>query len=192
MIVDKFIVQENEPGASTTAAWFNPVTSELKFYVNGQWTGLKDEDTPYELPAATANALGGVKVGKGLTIDTDGTLDVSIPAYYDFGNVSYTGAVAGAIRVPLTDEQLNDLLASNKLAINLNIHIEDEYEGTPFEDSVELNGIYSFIISGQTISIFVGSSYTDNLEGSESYIHVGLSLDTTEGSSAFVLTPGII
>lgn len=96
MIVDKFIVQENEPGASTTAAWFNPADGKLRFFVNGEWKALTDENTqiqsdwnqsdntkvdfiknkptPYTLPAATADALGGVKVGNGLSVTGDGTL----------------------------------------------------------------------------------------------------------------------
>lgn len=36
-----------------------------------------DNDTVYTLPAATASALGGIKVGTGLTVADDGTLSVS-------------------------------------------------------------------------------------------------------------------
>lgn len=35
------------------------------------------EDTPYELPIASSSTLGGVKVGKNLSIDADGTLNAS-------------------------------------------------------------------------------------------------------------------
>ncbi len=38
-------------------------------------SGLIDNDTIYALPAATANALGGIKVGSGLSID-EGVLSV--------------------------------------------------------------------------------------------------------------------
>lgn len=41
------------------------------------------EPTPYTLPTASADTLGGVKVGSGLTIAEDGALSASaqIPAY---------------------------------------------------------------------------------------------------------------
>lgn len=65
------------PPQTTNVAWFDTSTLELKFYIDGKWQKLKDNDTPYELPIAKSNVLGGVKIGSGLSITNKGVLSVN-------------------------------------------------------------------------------------------------------------------
>ena len=51
--------------------------SGIKFYKpNGAVDDSADADTEYTLPKAAADTLGGIKVGSGLSIASDGTLSV--------------------------------------------------------------------------------------------------------------------
>lgn len=58
--------------------------------VDTEWTieALPD-DTPYELPPATASTLGGVKVGTGLSVETDGTLSVPGLTVLEYGKSTW-------------------------------------------------------------------------------------------------------
>ena len=57
--------------------------SELKLKVvstDSTAVELNDKDTVFDLPVATADILGGIKVGAGLSVGEDGTLSGSIPS----------------------------------------------------------------------------------------------------------------
>jgi len=57
---------------SEGALWYDPVSGRLYVYYDGFWIDASPE-TVYTLPTATANTLGGVKIGGNLTI-VDGVL----------------------------------------------------------------------------------------------------------------------
>ena len=71
----------------------------------------------YQMPIATAEVLGGVKVGEGLAVEEDGTLSADIPdAAEDVkGLVKQAEPVADAASAP-TAEEYNALLASLRTA----------------------------------------------------------------------------
>lgn len=53
--------------------------SGIKFYkADGAVDDSADADTKYTLPKASADTLGGVKIGSGLSIASDGTLSVDV------------------------------------------------------------------------------------------------------------------
>lgn len=66
--IEKTVISETEPQV-TNVGWFKPSTGELKYFSDG-WKST----TP---PVATAETLGGVKVGEGLSVTEDGTLSAS-------------------------------------------------------------------------------------------------------------------
>ena len=67
-----------------TDYWTDADKAEIKGYVD---EAVKDIDIPtadpYELPVASADTLGGVKVGNGLAVDEAGVLEVSPEAEYE-------------------------------------------------------------------------------------------------------------
>jgi predicted nucleic acid-binding Zn-ribbon protein len=67
---------EDPPGLpSEGALWYDPVSGRLYVYYDGFWIDASPE-TVYTLPTATANTLGGVKIGGNLTI-VDGVLSAT-------------------------------------------------------------------------------------------------------------------
>jgi hypothetical protein len=60
---------------SEGALWYDPVSGRLYVYYDGFWIDASPE-TVYTLPTATANTLGGVKIGGNLTI-VDGVLSAT-------------------------------------------------------------------------------------------------------------------
>ena len=81
-----------------------------------QVQGLIDNDTIYALPAATGSALGGVKVGSGLSIDNDGVLsaDGVTPAAVvtALGNSAELSDVITAVNALITALQTAGLMAT--------------------------------------------------------------------------------
>lgn len=76
---------------------------ETKFLSgNGQWTTVSQ----YSLPIASANDLGGIKVGNNLTINsTTGVLDATDTTYSNFtGTDGQTAGVAGLVPAPATTD----------------------------------------------------------------------------------------
>jgi len=90
------------PPQTTNVVWLDTSTLELKFYIDGQWQKLKDNDTPYELPVAKSNVLGGVKIGDGLSITSKGVLSVS-------------GIIEVSDITALTNKQLDALEVGDKV-----------------------------------------------------------------------------
>lgn len=74
----------------------SPATGQILKYNGSQWVNGTDlTGTTYTLPAANATALGGVKVGSGLSINGDGVL--SAPYAYTLPNANAT--TLGGIKV---------------------------------------------------------------------------------------------
>lgn len=71
-------------------------------------------ENPYTLPAATSNALGGIKVGSGLSISADGTL-------------SATGSSAAASSMTIVDLSGNDTTSDEDFIISADVNNSDMY-----------------------------------------------------------------
>lgn len=61
------------------ASTAHTIADNKKYEMNsgGAWVDITDNSGAYTLPPATANSLGGIMVGTGLTIDSDGVLSAS-------------------------------------------------------------------------------------------------------------------
>lgn len=83
----------------------------------GDYTDLLNTPTPYTLPAATANDLGGIKVGTGLAIDQDGVLSAtgtSLPLYTTIGENTDGPMTQKAVRAALfADSVRNNVRIGN-------------------------------------------------------------------------------
>lgn len=64
----------------TTACNLKSINERFEFLFQNVCSLLNDTDEPYELPIANDAVLGGIKVGDGLTIDSEGVLSV-IPTF---------------------------------------------------------------------------------------------------------------
>lgn len=93
---------------------------------------LEDSSSQYELPPATSTTLGGIKVGKNLTITEDGTLS---------GNISEGG---GYELLPATQESLGGVKIGNGVNISddgtISVNEPTSYE-LPTASSTTLGGI---------------------------------------------------
>lgn len=104
------------------------------------------DTSSYELPVATSDTLGGVKVGDGLEVESDGTLNCTINAIEDSSLASYSD-----IESLFDDADLTELLAygvewdesSSSATLtrigNLDYHkslpVQSEMKGCVFDDS---------------------------------------------------------
>lgn len=106
------MLEEIEKAAGIT------LTTEAKASMSGIRFHLADgkvddsADQGYTLPAATATKLGGVKIGTGISVSSDGTISVTIPAVPVAENVAASEAsdVAGCVT------SINAILSSLKAA----------------------------------------------------------------------------
>lgn len=60
--------------------WYDATENQYKECIDGQWVkspNISAPIEPYELPIASADTLGGIKVGEGLSIAEDGKLSTS-------------------------------------------------------------------------------------------------------------------
>ena len=57
--------------------WYDTVTGNYYAYIDGQWKNVAVSTPATPLTPATTSTLGGVIVGTGLLVDTDGTLSVN-------------------------------------------------------------------------------------------------------------------
>lgn len=64
------------PKVANGSTYYEANTSKLYVWYNDQWYE-KEAGGSYELPVASAETLGGVKVGEGLSIDSGGVLSAS-------------------------------------------------------------------------------------------------------------------
>lgn len=95
----------------------NDFTDELKTKVDG----LQN----YTLPAASATALGGVKVGAGLNVTEDGTISAAAASWDDiqgkpdFSSVcNYKGSVASFAALPAADNAKGDVYNTEDTGMN--------------------------------------------------------------------------
>ncbi len=84
--------RENIASGETVPTLFGKIKkffADLKAVAfSGSYNDLSDKPSPYSLPIASQNTLGGIKVGNNLTIDQDGTLNAS------GGGANYGGTVS--------------------------------------------------------------------------------------------------
>lgn len=129
--------------------------------------------TNYELPIATADTLGGIKIGSGLTITEDGTLNADIQSTGDGTTTITTNAEWGKISGTLsaqTDLQtelktLNSAISANLSAISANssnltehanntdIHITAE-ERTNWNAKSTFSGNYNDLTNSPDLTIY--------------------------------------
>lgn len=76
--IEKTVISETEPQV-TNVGWFKPSTRELKYFSDGEWLSAGGSGS---IPVASADTLGGVKVGNGLSITQDGILNPKTPDNY--------------------------------------------------------------------------------------------------------------
>ena len=71
------VIQNDFPpaNANTTTLWYDTIGGRSYVYFNNAWVDANPQTASYTLPVATTSTLGGVKVGRNLTIDPDGTLN---------------------------------------------------------------------------------------------------------------------
>lgn len=62
--------------ATTTTIWFDTISGRSYVYFEDAWVDSSPAIN-YQLPAATTSTLGGIKVGFGLLVTSDGTLSVN-------------------------------------------------------------------------------------------------------------------
>ena len=105
--------------------YFN--TTDGKNYV---WNGTEWVDNTYELPIASADTLGGVKIGEGLTIDsTTGVVDVDDPDWSDIQNKpsSLGTPITGATKTKITYDSNGLVTAGADLAASDIPDLSDTY-----------------------------------------------------------------
>lgn len=80
-------------GNSAGEFWYDTTVSELKVFDGTAWVSPSAAVT---LPIATASILGGIKVGTGLEVATDGTLSLQLAVVELLGSADPTGAAPAA------------------------------------------------------------------------------------------------
>lgn len=93
-------------GNSLGEFWFNTTTLELSTYTSTGWVRCGSGADGYVLPVATASALGGVKVGSGLSVAADGLLSVNVDI------VELKGSADPTVAAPANPELGNAYIAN--------------------------------------------------------------------------------
>lgn len=133
-----------------------------KIATSGSYADLLNTPAPYSLPAATSTALGGVKVGAGLTVAADGTIAATATTDYNsltnkpvLATVATSGSYADLLNKPtLFSGSYTDL--TNKPTL-----FDGKYSsltGAPLLATVATSGSYADLLNKPTL--FSGS-YTD-------------------------------
>lgn len=106
--------------------------------------------TGYTLPTATANRLGGVKIGEGITVNSDGTISVNV----DLSGYVTTEALTTALQNYVTSASLTDTLANYITASGLTTILSDYATNTALTNG--LNTKQDTLISGTNIKTING------------------------------------
>ena len=111
-------------------------TDEMKEKLDGIEEGANN----YTLPAATEGELGGVKVGKGLAIDADGTL------YVDPSEIDYDGSSDGSsddyVLPPASESQMGGVIVGEGLIVDENgvVSVDPDYACGCIQEDQILDG----------------------------------------------------
>lgn len=108
--------------------------------------------TGYTLPTATANRLGGVKIGEGIVVNSDGTISVNV----DLSGYVTSEALATALQSYVTSASLTDTLANYITASGLTTILSDYATNTALTNG--LNTKQNTLVSGTNIKTINGSS----------------------------------
>lgn len=146
----------------------------------------------YELPAATATTLGGIKVGDGLAVESDGTLSASgggggaIATFpLEYNGMAYTageffsGEYAGETA---TNEKIHELVTKGVVVAGIVI---DSYTG-----SYSYNYINTSQKSGSDYTIHLVSLYLNGDPGSETVFVSRLRNSNKAASGVSYVTNG--
>lgn len=86
--------------------WFNTATKELSTFTVDGWVRCGSGADDYTLPVAAAGVLGGVKIGKGLTVAADGLLSINLDI------VELKGSIDPTVAAPADPELGNAYIAN--------------------------------------------------------------------------------
>lgn len=93
----------------------------------------------------------------------------------------------GGYDIPLTAEQKDKIMISNKCNLNISANITDTYDEQEFSDNITVNRFCDYFVSAEgyqtgdtAIGFFVGNEgITNDFQGSEGYIHASISITQT-------------
>lgn len=174
----------NDSGFITGVAW-NEVTSKPTFATvatSGSYTDLEDKPTippTYTLPTASANTLGGIKVGANLFIDNNGVLSVSGSG----GNITVDSTITENSQNPVTSAAIYAALQnlpSGGGSGSGNAFTEDVL----FSDSTGVNsGTINLSDSIADYDLIVVSIKKDSSTNANQYIYLSSFVQSMDGTS---------
>ena len=159
--------------------------------------GIADGANNYTLPIASATALGGIKLGSGLSVTNDGTVSVSAdvvagavqwnsienkPNVAILGDGDADGTNANSGRILFQTEQNNNgyaIIGNDGESYSISVSQDDE------------NNSYTTYISSDSVNVS-SSSKTDNTTNNVGISANGITLSTREGvpSNCIFMTDG--
>ena len=161
----------------------------------GDYTDLLNTPSPYTLPAATANDLGGIKVGTGLAIDQDGVLSATgttLPLYTALGENTDGPITQQTARRAIYGDSARQRIAIKGLNASADISIPAQ--STHVGYSTSGNGAYGAAFgahssagSSSNTSHATALGYTANAQASYS-VALGAGATTSEKGEINVTT----
>lgn len=152
--IDDWDTELSKKANSTHNHTVSQVTDIAEVAKSGSYNDLSDKPTiptAYNLPIASASQLGGIKIGVGLEITQDGTLNVTIES--GGGSGSYTLPVA-------TKTTLGGVKQGNTVTISsdgiLEINIDKLVSSFPVADFNKL-GIVKGVVDGNVYNAYYGA-----------------------------------
>ena len=197
--VKKIMLEWKEDGTLETLInqnAFNEINNKIDNYqeeVNKKFNNIKNEVGSYNLPIASKNILGGIKIGNNLTIDSNGVLSATTNGN---SNISISTTLDN-----YEGNTLNDKMVAMFNDINTNHKYTPMIITLP-EGVIEITSDLRAI--GWTNKIFIGNSYLyyNNCNGIEFvqcmhcnfYIHASSSsnLDITNGNILGLINPSSV
>lgn len=124
------------------ALWYDPTSGRLYIYYNNQWVDAAPNAT-YTLPEASASRLGGIKIGRNLTIDPDGTLNAEDGNYIlPIANSNVLGGVKIGNNI---DKAIDGTITANLAGYATQLFVTTAISGLATETYVNSQGFITSI-----------------------------------------------